>query len=63
MQTIDEQVPEVFGRTVEWAGVVTAKSGDEEFIIRFVGGGQLVVGAWQVEGRPIEMAAEFKSNP
>nr|WP_315236055.1 hypothetical protein [uncultured Albidiferax sp.] len=59
METVQE-IPEILGKTIVAATIRRVENGDTEFVLRLDDGSTLVVGAWQQEGRPVEMVAEIE---
>jgi hypothetical protein len=58
MLNIRQHIPEMAGKSVEWAGIAPDDdTGDDQFLIRFTDGSTWVVEALQKDGDSLEMSA------
>lgn len=59
MIKIRQPIPEIAGKTIEWAGIAPDDdTGDDQFVIRLTDGSTWVVAALQKDGDAVEMSAE-----
>lgn len=57
-----EPVPELVGKTITEAHIVTDSAGNEDVVIRCSDGTVFIVTAWQEEGYPLYMGVSEKIN-